>query len=138
MPELRSGAGTSPDSATVDNPTRCPSIAELMPILDRPSAAEPAGEGKEWVIACVKFIAPEFWKTDGRECTWCWWLRYRALSNATSAAMRERAKVIVWAQYAPPLGHQESCDLCHAPNGGPRFVIPDLAQREATEELWIL
>jgi len=115
MPELRSGTVTSLDPVADDpvaDPTVCPTLAELIPVVDRASAAEPAGEGLEWLVACVKFKAAEFGKPHADLRTWAWWLRFRAPLGQQLKLSQERAKEIVRSQYSPPMSHQRHCDFC--------------------------
>ncbi len=128
MPTLRSGTVTTATGPVRTDPTECPSINELLPIVDRESAAEPAGEGLRWEIAFVRFQAPQFGASHFRHINWTWWLRFRVPDGATVATMKARAKEIVRAMYAPPMEYQRSCDFCtHTGATGHRYYyeIPD-------------
>lgn len=115
MPTLRSGTTTDadPTTKTTADQTFCPAIDVLFPTVDRQSAREPTGEGKNWVIAYVVFKAPEFGKDHTQLLQWVWWLRFRAYDNMTNNELRVRAKEITRLQYSPPMSsHQRQCDFC--------------------------
>jgi hypothetical protein len=116
MPTLRSGTTTTdadPTTKTTTDQTFCPVIDVLIPTVDRESAGEPAGKGKDWVIACVVFNAQEFGKDQTQLFKWTWWLRFRADDHMTYDELALRAKEITRLQYSPPMSsHQRQCDFC--------------------------
>ena len=128
MPTLRSGTVTTVTGPVRSDPTECPPLHELIPTVDRESAAEPAGDGLHWEIAVVRFQAPEFGGDHFQHVNFTWWLRFRVPDEATVASMEARAKEIVRAMYSPPMEYQRSCDFCTRTDAtGHRYYyeIPD-------------
>ena len=127
MPTLRSGNATTPEAPAVSNApaVAAPTLLDLVPVVDRESAAEPAPEGEEWTIAFVRFKVPEFGKSHDRTVTWTWWIRFRTPIEWKTQKLQARAKKIVRAMYSPPAAHQRTCDFCTSPDGQTYNIADD-------------